>query len=715
MVFRSALLLFCFLGFAVGSHAQDLSAYYPLNQGDIRVYTITSKDPSGNFGIFRGELTLSVGADTTIEGLRYSQVHADRRDARGASLPSSDCQTRFDPVAGRVEWRGGGDCARWGDGADLRTAEFNTGPVPIGPDTVNTTRATHSSTTTNNYIKMAYDIGIYNIYYYDNTFIELELSYSLVNGIEYGTLDQLQIWMEYDPRNIGDEWTYHYTSSDRGGNTPDSYIVIAITGDTLVDGTAYKTLARSTYALDGTLSDRTRTPIRADLYQACYITPTGDCYRSVPNFRLPRRRSTANVSIGGTTYQSVSVWSDSYTSYYGSYGSARAAYGVGLLYSRHSSRSEQSQFNLRHAWVAGVEYGVRPSPIAVSDTVSTPIATPIDIAVLANDFDPTGQDLTVTAVSTPTAGTATTDGQTIRYTPAIGRVGTHRFDYTVTNTLGASSTATVTISVLWPSGSVPTALADSATTSLGTPMDIAVLANDFDPTGQGLTVTAVSTPTAGTATTNGQTIVYTPAPTGAGAHTFTYTATNAFGASSTATVTVAVLWPPGSVPTAIADSASTSMGRPVNIAVLANDLDPIGEGLTVGAFSTPTSGSVTMDEQTVLYTPQTTGVHTFTYTAINAGGPSNTATVTVIVAPANSPFAARLAGPSPASRTRLAVTGAEAFHIDVFDALGRPILSRNYAGVSEVDVDLSRWSAGVYFMRVTAQDGEETVLRVVRP
>jgi large repetitive protein len=57
-------------------------------------------------------------------------------------------------------------------------------------------------------------------------------------------------------------------------------------------------------------------------------------------------------------------------------------------------------------------------PVAVDDFVVTDEDTPVTVAVLANDVDPDGDALTVTAVSTPANGTAVIDADgTIVYTP----------------------------------------------------------------------------------------------------------------------------------------------------------------------------------------------------------------------------------------------------------------------------------------------------------
>ena len=82
---------------------------------------------------------------------------------------------------------------------------------------------------------------------------------------------------------------------------------------------------------------------------------------------------------------------------------------------------------------------------AVEDTPATYLAADL----LANDFDvDVGDTLTLTAVSNATGGTVelTVDGDVL-FTPAPNFSGVASFDYTVTDSNGATATATVTVAV----------------------------------------------------------------------------------------------------------------------------------------------------------------------------------------------------------------------------------------------------------------------------
>jgi hypothetical protein len=88
-------------------------------------------------------------------------------------------------------------------------------------------------------------------------------------------------------------------------------------------------------------------------------------------------------------------------------------------------------------------------PLAVNDTRQVLMNTPSRLAVLANDSDPDGDLLTITAVGTPGNGEVQIieNGQALRYTPRAGYQGPDSFTYTISDGRGGTATATVTVTV----------------------------------------------------------------------------------------------------------------------------------------------------------------------------------------------------------------------------------------------------------------------------
>lgn len=178
----------------------------------------------------------------------------------------------------------------------------------------------------------------------------------------------------------------------------------------------------------------------------------------------------------------------------------------------------------------------------------------------------------------------------------------------------------------------PTANPDTATVlEDGTLSGIAVLANDTDSDGDiPLVLAGVIQPQNGTVTTNSDgTLNYTPNADFFGVETITYTVRDARNATSNGTLTVTVT---GVEDPNVAndDLASTLTETPVEIAVLANDVDPDGGDVSIVSFDAVTpNGSVTNADGVLTYTPNTAFIGTDTFNYEITGGATATVTVNV--------------------------------------------------------------------------------------
>jgi hypothetical protein len=277
------------------------------------------------------------------------------------------------------------------------------------------------------------------------------------------------------------------------------------------------------------------------------------------------------------------------------------------------------------------------APQTLPDAASTAQGVAVTIHVLANDTDPDGDALTVTGVSKPQFGQATTNGQTVTYTPNPAFTGLDSFSYFVSDGKGGTAANSVTVTVNGPGGAnqAPTAANDTATTTAGVAVTIDVLANDSDPDGDALAITIDGPPSHGVAVVNNGKVVYTPQTGFTGTDSFTYIISDGKGGTATATVTVTVTGSdgPNRAPTAANDSATTPAGVAVTIDVLANDSDPDGDALSITTVTPPTNGTATVENGRVVYTPNTgfVGSDSFTYTITDGKGGSATATVTITI------------------------------------------------------------------------------------
>jgi CshA-type fibril repeat protein len=273
---------------------------------------------------------------------------------------------------------------------------------------------------------------------------------------------------------------------------------------------------------------------------------------------------------------------------------------------------------------------VSVTPVAQADTAATKAGQPLTIPaadLLGND---TGSSLRVTGATAANGTVSIAPDGTVVYTSAAGFSGTDTVTYTVTDASGQTTTGTVTVVV------GPMAMADTATATAGTALDVAasdgVLANDR---GTGLTATVDRAPANGTVVLGKDgSYTYTPAPGSSGTDTFTYTATDRSGATSTGLVTVTVR------PSAQDDTLSVPAGTALAVTsgtLTANDR---GTGLVVTAVTDGAHGTAVLGtDGSVTVTPADgfSGTDRFTYTARDASGATTTGTVTVTVTPVASP------------------------------------------------------------------------------
>jgi YD repeat-containing protein len=101
------------------------------------------------------------------------------------------------------------------------------------------------------------------------------------------------------------------------------------------------------------------------------------------------------------------------------------------------------------------------APTVTNDTISTPMGVALVFDARDNDYDLDGDGLTVTAVGTPSHGSASITGYKVTYTPTWPYAGSDSFSYTVSD--GTTTTnGTVNVTVSEPT---PTQLTGSYTAS----------------------------------------------------------------------------------------------------------------------------------------------------------------------------------------------------------------------------------------------------------
>ena len=378
---------------------------------------------------------------------------------------------------------------------------------------------------------------------------------------------------------------------------------------------------------------------------------------------------------------------------------------------------------------ATISVRVNDPPVAVNDSVVTPVNRAVTLSVIANDSDSDGViDAATVDLDPSTAGQQSTfvvagegtfsdDGSgNVTFTPEAGFTGVSTIPYTVNdNDGGASNTAAIAVTVQ-PG---PAANDDAVVTSLDTPVTFDITVNDIasanplDPSSVDLDPATPGQQTTFAVASQGTfsvdalgNVTFTPETGFTGTVDISYTIEDIVGGvSNAAAIRVRVNAPP----TAGDDSAVTPVDTPVTLSVIANDADTDGsidaasvdlDPATAGrqtTFAIAGEGVFSVDDAgNATFTPELgfTGVSSASYTVNdNDGDASNAAAIDITV----------LAGPaanddSASTQMDVAVT---------FD-----ILANDVGGGSSIDpttVDLDPSAAGQQNSLVAAGEGTFSV------
>lgn len=234
-----------------------------------------------------------------------------------------------------------------------------------------------------------------------------------------------------------------------------------------------------------------------------------------------------------------------------------------------------------------VEITANSPPVAVDDVYQIAYGTgQQSFAVVDNDYDP-DDNLDPSAVvitSGPSLGVATVIVQgspptaSVVYQPSLGAQGLDHFSYSVSDRLGLSAVALVSINIV--QSQPPIAANDWATTFTNLPVSVDILHNDFSQSGFALP-TIASLPSGGTVTIVGSSAadaraVYTPNAGFAGLDSFSYRVCSQNSSACDEAIVSVYVAATSSAPNAHNDTATVTVGSRVSIPVLDNDVDSDG-------------------------------------------------------------------------------------------------------------------------------------------
>ncbi|MEY4882288.1 MAG: hypothetical protein RIS34_142, partial [Pseudomonadota bacterium] len=343
------------------------------------------------------------------------------------------------------------------------------------------------------------------------------------------------------------------------------------------------------------------------------------------------------------------------------------------------------------------------APTATDNSAGVIEDTPVSGNVLTDgipDSDPDGNPLAVSGFSVAgIAGTFTPGASAVipfvgtltiasngayTFTPAINYNGPVPLaTYTITDGLGGSNSATLTLGPVTATNDAPDARDDTNSVPINTTATGNVLSNDTDIDGNALSVIqftvtgvpgtfAAGTPAAiagvGTLQINADgTYSFSPAANYAGpVPVATYTITDGQAVPNTATATLTLTLGANTAPTATDNSADVIEDTPVSGNVLTDgipDSDPDGNPLAVSGFSvagivgTFTPGASAVIPFVGTLTIASNGVYTFT-PALNYNGPVPLATYTITDGLGGSNSATLTLGPVTATNDAAVITPA---------------------------------------------------------
>ncbi|RFA17405.1 hypothetical protein B7R22_00600 [Subtercola boreus] len=286
-------------------------------------------------------------------------------------------------------------------------------------------------------------------------------------------------------------------------------------------------------------------------------------------------------------------------------------------------------------------------PVAVDDSVTVRAGDVATIPVLANDYSPNGDTITlapklVDPLIDPADGDMFVAQDTLRF-KAGPTAKTVYATYEVVDSQGQRDAGYVTIQIVGADAGAnsPPRPRDVTVRALqGTTVPIPITLDGIDPDGDSVQLVGqASAPSKGRIVNVGESwLEYEAYPVSTGTDTFTYSVRDRLGAEATATVQVGIV--PSSAanqnPYAVPDAVSVRPGRSVAVDVLANDSDPDGDPIALRDNGLQLPDGMTAEikrGRVVVKAPSTPGQYTVQYTVVDQYGATAVGALLVSVDP----------------------------------------------------------------------------------
>ena len=287
-------------------------------------------------------------------------------------------------------------------------------------------------------------------------------------------------------------------------------------------------------------------------------------------------------------------------------------------------------------------------PEAVNDFVSTLIDVPIAFGPLVNDSDPDGDSLEILELGVvepaDSASFELLSDSSVVMSPAPGFLGTIEVPYVVIDRAGGEDSGLIRVEVTERSSSnrPPILVDDSLLLRPGGSGAVAALTNDFDPDGDVIGLVSASTddPELTVRVIDRSSIEITASDDASGTGIVTYEVDDGRGQQATAVITVLISERQNVPPIAEVDLAQVEVGSSTVLDVLANDIDPDGDELTIIAVGSPEIGSLVVRPDQLIEVVaglDDAGTISASYTIEDADGARADAIVSVAIVSSETP------------------------------------------------------------------------------
>ena len=290
-------------------------------------------------------------------------------------------------------------------------------------------------------------------------------------------------------------------------------------------------------------------------------------------------------------------------------------------------------------------------PVANSQSVTTLVGEAVQITLTG--YDPNGDNLRYWIIGAPQHGVLRGTAPNLTYVPNTGFAGEDSFTFVVNDWSTDSRLAKVSITVSQQVNHQP--IADNQYLSTYEENDISVILTADDEDDDPLAFYIKQNPLHGELTGSGSSFVYQPGPNFYGEDRFSFMANDGTSNSAEAFVFITVI-PVNDRPTAQNSFVSTNENVPVNLTLLASDID--GDQVNYSIVNYPVHGTLRGVAPNLTYTPDVGyfGTDSFQFDVNDGSRDSGIATVSITIKQVYNP-------PSASNNPVIAIEGWELFPV----------------------------------------------------